>query len=164
MAIRFTAAAGALNLLALGACDPQRIRELEEGVATEADVRERFGALEIIWKGPAGERVFEYNRQPAGQRNFMITIGRDGPMTALRQVLHPVTFSKVHAGMAMEDVHRLLGKPMTITPYALTNAVAWDWRYLQPPNTPMVFTVWFGPDDHVLGAGAAPDPQAPENR
>jgi hypothetical protein len=164
MAIRSTAAAGALILLALGACDPQRISELEEGVSTEADVRERFGAPEIIWKSPAGERIFEYNRQPAGQQNYMITIGRDGRMTALRQVLNPATFSKVHPGMTMEDVHRLLGKPMKSTPYALKNAVAWDWRYLQPPNTPMVFTVWFGPDDHVLGAGTAPDPQAPENR
>lgn len=26
-----------------GGCDPQRIDELEEGVATEADVRARFG-------------------------------------------------------------------------------------------------------------------------
>lgn len=30
-------------LLGMAGCDPQRIAELEEGVATEADVRARFG-------------------------------------------------------------------------------------------------------------------------
>ncbi len=164
MSIRCAAIGGTLILLTLSACDPQRISELEEGVATEADVRERLGAPETIWNGPGGERVFEYNRQPAGQKNYMISIAPDGKMTALRQVLNPANFAKVQPGMVMEDVHRLLGKPMKITPYALRNEVAWDWRYLQPPNTSMVFTVWFGPDDHVLRAGSAPDPEALENR
>jgi len=164
MAIRSAAAVGTLILLTLAACDPQRISELEEGVSTEADVLERFGAPEVIWNGPGGERTFEYNRQPAGQQNYMISIGPDGRMTALRQVLNPATFAKVRPGMTMEDVHHLLGKPMKVTPYALKREVAWDWRYQQPPNTSMVFTVWSGPDDQVLRAGSAPDPQAPENR
>src|SRR5512140_554178 len=137
------AAAAALILLTLAACDPQRISELEEGVSTEVDVRERFGAPDVIWNGPGGERTLEYSRQPAGQQNYMITIGPDGRMAALRQVLNPATFSTVQPGMTMEDVHRLLGKPMKVTPYPLKNEVAWDWRYLQPPNTSMVFTVWF---------------------
>jgi outer membrane protein assembly factor BamE (lipoprotein component of BamABCDE complex) len=154
----------ALILLTLAACDPHRISQLEEGVSTEADVRARFGEPDTIWRGPGGERVLEYDRQPAGQQNYMISIGADGRMTALRQVLNPANFAKIHPGMLMEDVHRLLGKPMKVTPYPLKDELAWDWRYLQPPNTSMVFTVWFGPDDHVLRSGSAPDPQAPENR
>jgi len=67
-------------LLGLVGCDPQRIAQLEEGVATEADVRTRFGEPEKIWSaadlagnpfpGAAaqpGARTFEYNRQPQGQ-------------------------------------------------------------------------------------------------
>ncbi len=156
--------AGALILLTLAACDSQRISQLEEGVSTEDEVRARFGAPDGIRRGPNGERVLEYDRQPAGQQNYMITIGADGKMTALQQVLNPANFARIHPGMLMEDVHRLLGKPMKVTPYPLQKAVAWDWRYLQPPNASMVFTVWFGPDDHVLRLASAPDPQAPENR
>jgi hypothetical protein len=37
-------------VLGLVGCDPQRIAELEEGVATEADVRARFGEPEKIWE------------------------------------------------------------------------------------------------------------------
>jgi len=164
MPIRFTVLGSMLILLTLLACDPQRISELEEGVSTEADVRARFGTPENIWEGPGGERVFEYNRQPAGHQNYMISIEPDGKMTALRQVLNPVNFARVQPGMTAQEVRRLLGKPMKITPYALKNEVAWDWRYMQPPNTSMLFTVWFDPDERVLRSGSGPDPEAPENR
>ena len=147
-----------LSFLSLPGCDPQRISELEEGVATEADVRAKFGAPENIWDGPGGERIFEYNRQPAGQKNYMISIGPDGKMTALRQVLTPANFAKVQPGMMMEDVRKLLGKPMKRTPYPLKNEVAWDWRYLEPPNTSMIFTVWFSPDYRVLRTSTMLDP------
>ena len=144
------AMAGVLALLPLMACDPQRIKELEEGVSTEADVRARFGQPENVWDGPNGERIFEYNRQPAGHQNYMIGIGPDGKMTGLRQVLNPGNFAKVQPGMMMEDVRKLLGKPAKKTPYPLKNEIAWDWRFMQPPNTSMVFTVWFNPDYRVV--------------
>jgi hypothetical protein len=156
--------AGGLLLLALAACDPQRIRELEEGVATEADVRARFGEPERIWGTAAGERVLEYNRQPSGHQNYMITIGPNGRMTALRQVLNPRTFAQVQPGMPVDEVRRMLGKPRKVTPYALKQETAWDWRYLEPPNTSMVFTVWVGPDQRVLRTTSSLDPEAPEHQ
>jgi len=155
---------GALALWALVACDPQRIDRLEEGVSTEADVRALFGAPDNIWDGPGGERVFEYDRQPSGHKNYMISIGPDGRMTALRQVLNPANFARVQPGMMAEDVRRLLGQPMKKTPYSLKNEIAWDWRFMQPPNTSMVFTVWLSPDLRVLRTSSGPDPEAPENR
>lgn len=155
----------ALSLAVLTAgCDPQRISELEEGVASEADVRARFGQPEKIWDEPGGARTLEYNRNPAGHQNYMITIGADGKMSALRQVLNPGNFARVQPGMPMEDVRRLLGKPAKQTPYALKNETAWDWRYMQPPNTSMLFTVWYGPDYKVLRTASAPDTEAAENR
>ncbi len=148
----------------LGGCDPQRIGELEEGVSTEADVRARFGEPENIWDAPNGGRTFEYNRQPAGHKNYMITIGVDGRMSALRQVLTPENFAKIQAGMMMEDVRKRLGKPMKITPYELKREVHYDWRYMEPPNTSMVFSVIFNTDYKVLRTASAPDPEATENR
>lgn len=38
-----------LALLATTGCDPQRISELQPGVSTETDVRERFGEPENVW-------------------------------------------------------------------------------------------------------------------
>lgn len=150
-------------LLGLAGCDQQRIKELEEGLATEADVRARFGQPDNIWEagdmaslpqpGAAAEpgaRTLEYNRQPAGNVNYMITIGQDGKMSALRQVLTPENFARVQPGMPMEQVRKMLGKPMKITAYELKQENHYDWRYLNPPTTPMIFTAVMGPDLRVL--------------
>ena len=162
---------GLLSMLAgltgLAGCDPQRIAELEEGVATEADVRARFGEPEKVWDatdmaatplagaaGAPGSKTFEYNRQPSGNVNYMITIGPDGKMSALRQVLAPQNFAKVLPGMPMETVRKMLGKPMKITPFAASQTSHYDWRYLNPPGSVMIFTVVFDNDLKVVSTGS----------
>jgi hypothetical protein len=161
---------GALGLVALAgllvACDPQNISELEEGVSTEADVRERFGAPEAVWEGEDGAQVYEYNRQPAGHTNYMITIGPDGKMASLRQVLNPRTFAQVTPGMPMETVRRMLGKPMKITSYALKRETHYDWRYFESPGVgeSKVFTVVFDADLRVISTLSARDPDLDKNR
>lgn len=155
----------AMAALILAACDPQNISELEEGVSTEADVRERFGAPEAVWDGPDGAQVYEYNRQPAGYTNYMITIGADGKLEALRQVLTPRNFEQIQLGMPMEEVRRMLGKPMKITPYALKQETHYDWRYQDGPNTSdaKIFTVVFDSDLKVVSTGSTIDPALQRN-
>lgn len=164
---------GALGLLGglglaglLAACDPQNISELEEGVSTEADVRERFGVPEAVWEGEDGAQIYEYNRQPAGHTNYMITIGPDGKMASLRQVLNPRTFAQVQPGMPMEAVRRMLGKPMKITNYALKRETHYDWRYFESPNVgeSQVFTVVFDADLKVVRTMSVRDPDLDKNR
>jgi hypothetical protein len=82
-----------LAVALLGACDMKKISELEEGVSTEADVRSKFGEPAAVYPGAGGARIFEYPRQPEGQVNYMITIGADGKMSALRQVLKAENFA-----------------------------------------------------------------------
>lgn len=150
----------------LVACDARNISELEEGVSTEADVRERFGAPEAVWEGEDGAQIYEYNRQPAGHVNYMITIGPDGRMAALRQVLTERNFAQVKPGMAMEEVRRMLGKPMKITTYALKRETHYDWRYLDSASrtNSMVFTVVFDPDLRVVNTMSVSDPDLEKNR
>jgi outer membrane protein assembly factor BamE (lipoprotein component of BamABCDE complex) len=149
-----------LGAVLLTACDQRAISELEEGVSTEADVREKFGAPEAVWDGPDGAQIYEYNRQPEGYQNYQITIGPDGKMAALRQVLNPRTFAEIQPGMAMEDVRKLLGKPMKVTEYALKKEVHYDWRWRDGPNESdsQLFTVIFSPDLRVISTGSVRDP------
>ncbi len=152
------------SFLALVGCDQQRIIELEEGVATEADVRMKFGEPERIWEGEGGARIFEYNRQPAGHRNYMITIGTDGQMSALRQVLTPANFAKVQPGMMMEEVRKLLGKPGKVVPYELKRETYYNWRYLADQNnTSMIFSVVMDSNMKVLRTETGLDPEDPKN-
>lgn len=84
-------------------------------------MRDRFGVPDQVWDDGGGSRTLEYNRQPAGLRNYMITIGPDGKMSALRQVLTPENFARIIPGMGMDEVRRRLGKPAKVTPLALQN-------------------------------------------
>lgn len=151
------AAAGLAGLLTMAGCDQQRIIELEEGVANEADVRSKFGEPEKIWDGVGGSRIFEYNRQPAGHRNYMITIGTDGKMSALRQVLTPVNFAKVTVGLDKAQVRRLLGRPAKTQYYELRKEEVWDWRFVDGAQN-KTFSVTFDADGKVLTQGVGADP------
>lgn len=64
----------------------------------------------------------------------MITIGTDGRMSALRQVLAPHNFEKIRPGMDEEQVRRMLGKPAKVTTYQLKQETDWDWNYIDPPR------------------------------
>lgn len=153
-------------LLSLAACDQLAMSELEEGVSTEADVRQKLGPPEAVWEGPEGAQIYEYNRQPAGYQNWQITIGADGKMSALRQVLNPRSFAQLQPGMPMEDVRRLLGKPMKVTTFDLKREVHYDWRWRDGPNESdsQVFTVIFSPDLRVISTMSVRDPDLDRGR
>lgn len=147
-----------LALSCLAGCDPQKISELEEGVSTESDVRARFGEPEAVYEGSNGERTLEYARQPSGQTNYMITIGADGKMSALRQVLKPTNFAQVTPGLDKAQVRRLLGRPAKAQAYALKEEEIWDWRYADGQEI-KVFSVVFDKDGHVTSTGTTLDPK-----
>ena len=116
---------------ALAACDQQRIEKLEEGVATEADVRRQFGEPVQITEKADGSKVLEYPRQPEGSTNYLITIGADGKMSSLRQLLTPINFAKVQPGMDQAEVRRTLGKPARTQRFAMKpDEDVWEWRFL----------------------------------
>lgn len=144
-------------VIGLVACDPKRIEKLEEGVATEADVRQQFGEPQATYPDPDGSKTFEYSRQPAGQVAYMITIGPDGKMSALRQVLKPADFAKVVPGMAPPQVRRMLGKPARTARYALKpDEEHWEWRWLDGQQS-KVFTVTFGAQGTVTSTAISDD-------
>ncbi len=148
------AAALAVVTMLVG-CDDQRIIKLEKGVSTETDVRAEFGEPAFVWQEADGSRTLEYNRQPMGARNYMITIGTDGKMSALRQVLVPQNFDQIKPGMTQEQVRRMLGMPAKAVPYKLKQTVEWDWNWIDPPSRQMIFTVIFGPDNTVKNSYSA---------
>jgi hypothetical protein len=137
----------------LAGCDAQRIAKLEEGVATEADVRRQFGEPERVREEADGSRTLEYPRQPAGRQNYLITIGSDGRMSALRQVLSARYFALVQPGMTQPQVRDLLGRPAKRTPYRLSQTEVWDWQYLDGQQEKL-FSVTFDADGRVQSTGS----------
>ena len=71
-------------------------------------MRQQFGDPVTITTQPDGSRVFDYPRQPEGWTNYVITIGPDGKMSSLRQLLHPDNLARVQPGLHAEEVRALL--------------------------------------------------------
>jgi hypothetical protein len=160
--LREAALLGAAIVL-LAACDPQKIAKLEEGVATEADVRREFGEPAAVFNEPDGARTFEYPRQPEGQTNYFITIGSDGRMSALRQVLKDDSFARVRPGLDKAEVRRLLGRPAKSQTFALKQEEVWDWRYLAGQQ-PRIFSVIFDLNGRVLSSASVEDMRGYDGR
>jgi hypothetical protein len=152
------------SLLALIGCDPQKIAKLEEGVATEADVKKQFGEPHATYSEADGSKTFEYSRQPEGQVAYMITIGGDGKMSALRQVLKPAEFAKIKPGMDKGEVRRVLGKPAKTAKFDLKpDEEHWDWRWLDG-QVPKFFSVTFNRDGKVMASAVSEDPRETQGR
>jgi len=147
-----------LALALLTGCDLRHVAELEQGVATEADVRARFGEPEVVYDEQNGTRTLAYPRQPEGQQNYMISIGPDGKMSALRQVLNPDSFAKVMPGLERDQVRRMLGKPTRTQVYALKQEEVWDWRFLDGSENKQ-FSVTFDKNGRVSATATTLDPK-----
>ena len=152
--IALLAAAGLLT-----ACDQERVAKLEEGVATETDVRKQFGEPTQIVEHADGSKLLEYPRQPEGWTNYAIEIGADGKMSSLRQLLTPINFAKVQAGMDQAEVRRTLGKPAKTQRYSMKpDEEVWEWRFMDGQQK-KVFNVTFDRDARVLHSAISDDPR-----
>jgi outer membrane protein assembly factor BamE (lipoprotein component of BamABCDE complex) len=151
--------AGLLALASLSACDPQRVDKLEEGVATEVQVRQQFGDPVTITTEPDGTRTFDYPRQPEGWTNYVIKIGPDGKMSSLRQLLTPDNFARVKPGLTRQQVRDLLGRPAKTQRFELKPEEVWDWRFKQEGQESKMFSVTFDAQGQVTRTGIGDDPR-----
>jgi hypothetical protein len=94
-------------------------------------VETRVGAPGAVWKNADGSEVWEYPLGPAGVQTFMIDVGPDRTVRAVRQVLKEEYFSKVVAGMSRDEVRRLLGRPKEVWYFPARDEEVWTWRYLE---------------------------------
>ena len=156
MRLALTALWVAAVLLTTG-CDERRAAKLEEGLSTEADVRQQFGEPAQIIERADGSKVLAYPRQPEGATNVEITIGADGKMSALRQLLTPANFAKVQPGMDQAAVSGLLGKHAKAVRYAMKpDEEIWQWRFVDG-QAKKVFEVRFDRENKVQSTAIADD-------
>lgn len=138
-------------LLTLLGCD--RTNELRPGISTTAEVIDKLGRPTMEWQEGAN-KVWEYPFTPEGTRNYMLTIGPDGILKAMEQVLTPENFAKVQPGMTREQIRRLLGKPASMQFFTLKQEEVWEWKEQTPhPSSDMRFNVHFSNTGIVTGTG-----------
>lgn len=153
-----------IGALGLPGCGVLGANPMDAALQTEAEVRARLGPPGRVWAPlpaiPPGSKTLEYSRQPSGHTAYMVDIGADGKVLAVRQVLNRESFARVVVGMAPDDVVRLLGRPMQITPYSLSGLTYYEWRYLDGPtreNSAIFFAI-FDKSMRATATGSVRDP------
>ena len=135
-------------LFALVGCDAG-VSQLKPGVSSAADVRRALREPTFEWKAPDGSLTWEFARGPEGTVTYMVDLGADGILKAIRQVLTDEYFAKIQPGMARDAVRRLIGRPGQAMPFPNLQEEVWSWKYEAGPGDPWFFNVHFAPDGTV---------------
>lgn len=152
-----------ISALSLG-CDPSgkayedpRLARLKPGESTEQDVRKLFGNPDAVRDVPGGKGLV-YPLGPEGPYTLLITIGADGKYQGRENLLTRANFEKIFPGMKQVQVLALLGRPGRTQSYRLKQQVAWEWRFLDNPDT-RVFVVMFDAAGLVVSSAVEEDPR-----
>ncbi|XQM35041.1 Lipoprotein SmpA/OmlA domain-containing protein [Cupriavidus sp. H19C3] len=138
--------------------DSQLFKGIEVGRATEDDVRRQAGKPEIVWEEADGGRRLEYPRGPEGATTWMVTIGPDGTVRRIEQVLTAENFARVRPGMSKDGVRRLLGKPTRVEAFALKQEEVWGYRWYETSTERAFFNVHFDAQGVVTTTSRSDDP------
>jgi hypothetical protein len=149
-ALLLCAVAAAAALAGLAGCDAVNMKDLQPGVSTASEVRERMGRPGIEWRNADGSVTWEYSRQPEGVECFMVTIGADQRLVSIENVLTAANFARVEAGWSRDQVRRLLGAPRSRQSFPLSGEEVWDWRLPPDFSADNFFNVHFDPHGKVL--------------
>jgi hypothetical protein len=138
--------------------DSQLFKGIEPGQSTEEDLRRQAGKPEIVWEEDDGGRRLEYPRGPEGTTTWMVTIGADGKVSKIEQVLTADNFARVRVGMSKDQIRRLLGKPTKVEAFALKKEEVWGYRWMETSTDKAFFNVHFNADGTVTTTSRSDDP------
>jgi len=144
-----------LSPFSLAGCDAFNLEALQPGESTAIEVNRRLGQPDKEWRETDGSLIWEYSRQPEGTRCYMITIGADGILRSIEQVLTEANYRRIRPGMSEEAVRRVLGRPAGRQSFELSGETVWRWHIAaEPPlNNRLYFTVQFDRQGRVISSG-----------
>ncbi|MFT4173613.1 MAG: hypothetical protein QM639_13695 [Rhodocyclaceae bacterium] len=114
--------------LALAACASTMGPPRLQAGQTEAEVLAQAGQPAETFDNADGSRTLEYNNQPFGTTVYMVTLGGDGRVREVAQVLSDPYMARVKPGLTHDEVLRLLGRPLSRQTYPLSKEEAWEWN------------------------------------
>jgi hypothetical protein len=118
------------GLLAAG-CAAYDGQGLVAGVATEADIVGTMGKPVQTLRRANGDEALYFSKLPYGRQMLVATIGSDGRLKSLEQVLDYEHMKRIHAGTTTAaQVKEILGPPYRITRYPFKPLDVWEypWR------------------------------------
>jgi hypothetical protein len=114
MKTTFSVAAAALALAVAG-CASYDGRGLAPGKSSEAEVVSVMGAPADTLKRPNGDKVLFYPRLPLGRESYAATLGQDGTLRGIAQVLTPANIRQISANSTTKaELRELIGPPYRV--------------------------------------------------
>jgi len=133
----------AILALAVAGCASYGGTSLSPGTSTEAEVRATMGAPASELPNEDGSRQLAYPRGPLGTETFMVTVGKDGVLREIRNVLTDQVFEDIRPGLTEKDVMRMIGPPAKTVEFPISSRHAWDYRYVDTWGYTADFSVTF---------------------
>ena len=131
--------------LLLGACATYNGNELRPGEDRLENVLQVMGTPAKRWDNADGSILLAYPRGPWGFHTFMVSIGTDGKLQQIENVMDQKYFTLIKPGMTQEEVLHILGpsSPSFTNYFKARNELVWEWRYCNLWNEASRFDVLF---------------------
>ncbi len=131
--------------LLLGACAAYSGHGLKPGEDRLEDVLRVMGQPAMRWRNADGSVQLAYPRGPMGTDSYMAYIGSDGKLRQIENAMEQKSFARIRAGMAQEQVLRILGPsyPGWTAYFKARDERVWEWRYCSLWNEASRFDVLF---------------------
>ncbi len=117
----------ALALAMLVGCASYGGRGLAIGQDGLPQVLAMMGQPAMQWRDADGVQELAYPRGPVSPETFMVRIGADGKVQAVRNVLNAENFARIKPGMALAEVQRILGPASRVDDFPRRNERVRDW-------------------------------------
>lgn len=148
---------------AIGGCASYAGRDLVAGVSTEAAVISSMGEPAMRWQESDASVRLVFPRGPEGTHTFMVSLGADGRLRTIENVLTENHFSRILPGATQDEVLRLIGPPVPqwTAYFSVRDELVWEWRYCDGGNLTAKLDVLFdGTTKRVRSVQSLPDYRA----
>jgi hypothetical protein len=134
-----------LSIVLLAGCASYSGSGLKPGEARLDDVQALMGPPALRWQDADGSVQMAYPRGPLGFHTYMVLLGPDGRLQSIANVLEEESFARIRAGLAKEQVLRVLGPPdySRSVYFKARDELVWDWHYCDVFGRPARFLVLF---------------------
>lgn len=133
------------SALLLNACGAYLGYGLKPGKDSLEKVVHALGQPAMRWQNADGSEQLAFPRGPMGLHTYMVTIGTDGKLRQIGNVLDEKNFARIRPGMSKEEVLRILGpsyQNWTVY-FERRDELVWEWRYCNAWNEAARFNVLF---------------------
>jgi hypothetical protein len=131
-------------LLLLAGCASYGGAGLQPGSASADDVVHVMGQPAMRWTDPDGTQRLAYPRGPLGYATFMASIGANGKLQGIENVLDEAHFAELQPGKTNRDqVLRMFGPPREKLQFPWRDEETWEYRYRDVYTLPARFIVLF---------------------